>query len=208
MFDWLLFKRKKEEIAEREEIQNAFPIWTGTCFGKEAPIESVKDVLRSLPIEIRDDLLGAYHEEGQSSLAERYFCEMAKQGANIAEQLQSLYFQAINMKSHILMWNDILCLCQTPLRFLGPMGPILAIAATRNNYLDLQELGVRCFEMWEDKEACRFLEGHEFSEEWLQEYADEVIEYVRKVGGTSGLFEENISWEMAERKDYINSDPL
>ena len=84
-----------------------------------------------------------------------------------------------------------------PFSTLDSWASSLAVAATRSSYIDVQELGIRCFENWENRNACEFLYKCSFSEKWLQEYANEVCRYILGEDAEGVLFEENFTWQMA-----------
>lgn len=152
--------------------------------------------LLELPFEIRMDLESCYFETGKSSLSQQFFLRVAEQ-REIVPFVQRIYFHAVKNNNHKLAWNIMVVLSQIPYAFLGETAAILALSATRNRYTDVVELGVRCYENWEDKNACLFLKQAVFSEEWLQEYADEVYTYVMEEGNSNVLFTKDYSWKMA-----------
>jgi hypothetical protein len=60
-----------------------------------------------------------------------------------------------------------------------PMGISIAIAATRHKNHEVQECGIRAFENWGTPDSLKVLEGLTFSEPWIQEYVDQVVEDLR-----------------------------
>lgn len=58
---------------------------------------------------------------------------------------------------------------------IEPQGPTFALAASRHPDNEVQEYSIRVFEKWGNRESLEILKGVRFQEEWLQEYADEVI---------------------------------
>jgi hypothetical protein len=59
---------------------------------------------------------------------------------------------------------------------VSPQGILIAIAATRHPNHEVQECGVRAFENWGTPDSLKVLEGLTFSEPWIQEYVDQVVE--------------------------------
>lgn len=156
------------------------------------------NVLDHIPENIFESLTTEYYEPGMISLGQEYFEKLLKQGyrEKIRRIITSLYQLAGRKRSHILEINTIMIISQLP--YLGEWEDILAVAATRSPNLDVQEAGIRCFERWENKEACEFLRGRVFSEDWLQEYADEVCAEVLEGCDEVVLPEkDSITWEMA-----------
>lgn len=157
--------------------------------------------LRILPFEIRMDLTSNYYETGRTSLTQEFFSKTAEK-EDIVPLLQKIYYFAVKRDNHMLIWNIMVVLSQIPYTLLGEGAAILALAATRTKYMDVIEMGIRCYENWEDKEACTFLDANSFSEKWLQEYAEEVCAYVREEGVVNVLSEKDYSWKMAVRREY------
>lgn len=60
-----------------------------------------------------------------------------------------------------------------------PLGISIAIAATRLPNHEVQECGIRAFENWGTPDSLEVLEGLTFSEAWLQEYVNQVVEDLR-----------------------------
>jgi hypothetical protein len=58
---------------------------------------------------------------------------------------------------------------------IEPLGPTFALAAARHPDAEVKEYSIRVFEKWANKDSLDILKGVRFQEEWLQEYADEVI---------------------------------
>lgn len=183
--------------------------WKSGKIRKESDISSNSENIRKnpllkIPFEIRMDLEASYFETGKTSLSQRYFTERAEK-SDIMPDIQEMYFYAVRNSNHKLAWNLIVMLSQIQYKLLGNTAAILAMSATRNPYKDVVEMGIRCYENWEDKIACEFLKQSVFEEEWLQEYADEVCSYVMEEGESNVLFEKNHTWEMADNQ-YTTSN--
>lgn len=183
--------------------------WKSGKIRKESDISSNsenihKNSLLKIPFEIRMDLEASYFETGKTSLSQRYFTERAEK-SDIMPDIQEMYFYAVKNNNHKLAWNLIVMLSQIQYKLLGNTAAILAMSATRNPYKDVVEMGIRCYENWEDKIACEFLKQSVFEEEWLQEYANEVCSYVMEEGESNVLFEKNHTWEMADNQ-YTTSN--
>lgn len=191
-------------IESKENRENRF--WnTGFESSQRTETEKpVRNTMDKLTTDVKEELLDHYFETGKSSIAQRYF-EKISASIDIVDLMQSIFFYAKSIKNHLLEWNVMVCLSQIEYRQLNDKAAVLAVAATRSENLDVQEIAIMCFENWEDKQACRFLEGMKFEESWLQEYANEVIEYVKEVGQENVLFEKNYAWKMAFRKRDTNS---
>jgi hypothetical protein len=58
-------------------------------------------------------------------------------------------------------------------------GISIAIAATRHLNHEVQECGIRAFENWGTPDSLKILENLTFSEAWLQEYVNQVVEDLR-----------------------------
>ena len=154
-----------------------------------------------LPSVVRDNIAEEYYEPGYMSLLQSHFLNIIKNNGNgdsLQRIINDIYNYATRIGSHILAHNIILTLSQLPISDLGTWASTLAIAATRSKYVDIQELGVRCFENWEDRSSCEFLKQCRFSERWLQEYAEEVCNDILEEDVSDVLFAQNITREVAE----------
>lgn len=157
-----------------------------------------------LPFDVRENITTEYYETGMSSMAQKYIEEhylVNKNHMALQKVMNDIYYYAVRKDKHILSYNIMIVLSQLPYKYLGSWACLLAVAATRNKYMDVNEIGIRCFENWEDKEACTFLKQCSFSESWLQDYADEVSAYITKDGSdVNVLFEKDFTWQVAGRK--------
>lgn len=180
----------------------------------EPPGLSSVDPLSMLPYRIRESITTEFYEPGMTSPFEQYIeNDLIKQDITIEGLINGIYKFAVKKSSHILAWNTIVVLSELSYDILGDWADMLAITATRSQYLDVVEMGIRCFENWECIDACEFLQGCHFEEKWLQEYVDQVCEYVMKEGWSKDVLStKDYSWEMAERirigtKDIIERYP-
>lgn len=153
------------------------------------------------PFEIRESITNDYYENGMASIAQKYietiFVEQ-KRIRELQDLFNHLYFYSTKNDKRVLSFNTILILSQIDYCYLGDWASILAVSATRNKYLEVIEQGVRCFENWENKDACSFLKECSFKETWLQDYADEVYINVMEADDNHNvLFKENYTWKMA-----------
>ncbi len=162
-----------------------------------------------LPSDIRESVATEFYDTGQYSTLQRFIDENLLEYPGLLQKFfNSLFHYAVRIDSHVITWNTIVVLSQTPYEYLGNWADMIAVTATRSPYMDIQEMGIRCFENWEDIDACTFLENCTFSEKWLQEYADEVCKYIKTEGKkTYVLSQKNYPWEMAEGRGSAGSFP-
>ncbi len=165
--------------------------------------------LLRLPFDIRESITTEFYEPGMVSPMEKYVIENILEDRNYLQQLMNdLFKYSTRKQSHIISYNTIVVLSQLPYKALGSWADALAISATRSQYLDVAEIGIRCFENWEDKSACEYLHGCHFEEPWLQEYANEVCIYIEEaVQRDNVLFAENYTWQVASSGDDSTSNP-
>ncbi len=142
-----------------------------------------------LPIEIEMELWETELEPEIYSKSYVFFNSMPNPKLMI---LQNLYFKAVCLDRRMMMWNVLVVLSQISYKKLGDWACLLVRAATKNKYLDVQELAIRCFENWGSKKACQFLKNSKFEETWLQEYADDVC---RDIDSCVEDDEKSVLWE-------------
>lgn len=161
------------------------------------------------PFEIRENITTVFYQPGFTSLAQQ-FIENTLLSDNDSKRLQelmnSLFHYSVRKGSHILSNNTIVILSQLPYEYLGRWGDMLALSATRSKYLDVVELGIRCFENWGNESSCAFLKECHFEEKWLQEYADEVCTSLEERQVKNVLLEKNIPREMANGEPDSSSN--
>lgn len=176
-----------------------------------SPAYRTDNPLRSLPLEIRESLTFDCYETGFSSPAQDYFEAMLSNpgGSRMLQDIsQRIFFYATQRNRRQVAYNLLVALSQLPYAQLGEWAPLLAVAATRSKHLDVAELGIRCFENWDNREAGEFLNGCRFEESWLQDYATDVFEHISGISeeeeGARVLFEKDFTWQVAWRK--LNSE--
>lgn len=62
-----------------------------------------------------------------------------------------------------------------------PIGQLLAISAITHKNREVAEFGIKCFENWEHPDGIEKLKAVRFSTQWLQDYAEEVINELRGI---------------------------
>lgn len=164
--------------------------------------------IRDITDEIISELLEEELEVGKDSHARRYLLKVIEyRSQKVVDVMQNLLLQALlRNDNHRLAYNVLVLLTQLPYEKMGAPADFMAIAATRSKYLDIQELGIRCFEDWENAEACKSLKNCRFSEEWLQEYADEVCAQIMREENQGVLSEKNRAWQVAQNGSPSSSN--
>lgn len=177
------------------------------CEAKDSwVLRSYENPVKRLPEYVQMDLEVCYFETGRKTVTQDYFENYAS-SINTVVVLSELITYGFQKDDHKLLWNIMVVVSQLEYATLGKHFCMLALGATRSKYLDIQELGIRCFENWENKKACEFLKHAVFEEKWLREYAQEVIEYVMEDGQDCVLPEKDYTWQMAKRDKNFESYP-
>ena len=206
-----IFHNKVTDITDGD---SAITIDLNYTYGDDQSIIGKRDKLvdnplLNLPYEIREDIKKDYYEPCFSSKFETYIQKnyfTKRRNKKLQELFNDLFTYSIMQNNHILEYNIMVVLSQISYKYLGTWADMLAIGAATSTFHDLQEIGIRCFENWENKSAYTFLKKYKFSEKWLQDYADDVCLFIYEEGKDSDvLLEENISWEMAARGNNIES---
>lgn len=155
----------------------------------------------SIPFEIQRGLIEGDLEPGFYGEEYKYFSNCLDDNSYEFQMFfQRAFAGACRRSQKRLLWNLLVILSELSYEKLNPWGQFIALSATRNPNRDIQELGIRCFENWEDVDALELLHSCKFEEHWLQEYANEVYEENINV-----LCKKNQSGEMAGRKDNKSS---
>lgn len=157
-----------------------------------------KKVIDRLPAKVRNEILYDILEPNMQSAAQKYFTELLAVNNSMGQELfQKIILENAYYTGKSVYWNMLVVLSQLEYSLINPWGTFIALSATRHKQLDIQEIGIACFEKWESREAIQFLLQHRFEESWLQEYADMVCSAVMEDETEHVLCTENKSRQMA-----------
>lgn len=167
----------------------------------------------TVPFPIQRGLMENDLEPGYYGEEYKFFSQFLENNSYYLQvYFQSTFANACRHNQKRLLWNLLVLLSQFSYEYLNPWGQYIALSATRNPNRDIQEMGIRCFENWEDADALELLHSCRFEEHWLQEYADEVyeenIDVLRKKnqsGQMAGGEHNQSSWVGRCRGGYIDN---
>lgn len=159
-------------------------------------LSSTYDALHHLPYAISSDLENTQLESGIFSSVLEFFENFVIRNIDYARKIiQDIFYDAIQQNRHRVAYNMMVILSELSYSLLGVWASIMAEAALKTPYDDIAEVGIRCFENWEDKEACKRLKNFNFKHDWLKEYAEEVCLYVENEGTEKTSFV-NYEWQI------------
>ena len=189
MFDYsVIFRQSKSMTNTSRNIMSRLTNYNISVPRSFSCLETASDSVSfagidDLPAYVRADLENNYDEMGFLPPIFSYFEKLSARYNNYFQNImQNIYIDAIRQEKHRIAWNIILLLSEFPYNKLGDWAPVIAEAALKAPYPDIVELGIRCFENWEDKKACERLKNASFKINWLQDYANEVCAYIEENG--------------------------
>ncbi|MGH0593348.1 hypothetical protein ACQVPY_13755 [Bacillus pretiosus] len=115
-----------------------------------------------------------YVEAGYYSSSELYLKSKLQEEPMVVKSLLNTFFYE-NLSSPEMLVKLLHIISDIDYDIMKPEGPIIAMAAATHNSDEVNEYAIRVFEKWANTESLTVLKNMRFHEEWLQEYANEVI---------------------------------
>lgn len=116
-------------------------------------------------------------EVGYSSLTENYIESILEDNPNLTKEvINSIYIE--NFADPAFLHKLIEVVSNLDYEKMYPTNTILALGTLNHKDVRVQEASIASFEKWDDKKNLSVLQNIEFCNEWLKEYAEEVIEYL------------------------------
>lgn len=138
----------------------------------------MQDIILNREIPILSKLLAeTTFEIGFESLAERYFNQLSETYGVIADTvLQNIYLQNIYDNQYLLK-HLLFIVGNLPAERRSNL-EIISLAGISNPDIEIQDLSVKCFEIWEDKRQLRTLKAlrDKTNVAWFKEYISDVID--------------------------------
>lgn len=119
-------------------------------------------------------------EYGFCTPAEEYIrLKLKDNGTFIRERLECIFIRNINNPG--LLCGLLRIISHFSYNEMRPQGMMMATNAIANRDIEVKECGVRCFESWREKEeSVSLLQSMDIEEDWLREYVEKVINYLKK----------------------------
>lgn len=94
------------------------------------------------------------------------------------EWLECLYLE--NFDKTAILVKLLRTIARIDYDTIFPQGQVIATSALNHEDIEVRECGVRAFESWASLDSLNILEHLEVAEEWLQDYINEVVEYLKR----------------------------
>lgn len=168
--------RKKMGIIDYNEqnpssVDSISKVNTGTYNAEEL---SREEYLKVEAEKFLSMLRNDYFEAGYYSSSELYLKSKLEEDPMIAKSWLNRFFYENLANSEILV-KLLHIISDIDYEIMVPEGPIMAMAASNYDNDEVREYSIRVFEKWANPESLKVLKNIRFNEEWLQEYANEVI---------------------------------
>lgn len=136
-----------------------------------------------LPSDIVDSVINDFYEPGMISRLEQYLTETFDENASgiVQHIMWDLYQYSNYENNNNLMVNVLIVLSELPFSIINDALIEIACNALESNDPELEELGIRCFENWDDKSGISYLKKYSYSESWLDDYAQSVCVYLESL---------------------------
>lgn len=92
-------------------------------------------------------------------------------------QLLTIFMDSFKKEddSHLVLLNCLHLVAQFSYRSVYPHGQTMALAGLSYDNVEVNEFAVKCFEDWGDPDGAQKLGAVHFEQEWLEEYARDVV---------------------------------
>lgn len=126
-------------------------------------------------------LAETFFEAGYESEAERYFAHLSSEYGIIADTvLQNIYLE--NMYNNLYLLKHLLFIVENLPEDRRSNLTIIPLAGLANPDLEIQDLSVKCFEAWGEREHIPSLISlrDKTAVEWFRNYIDDVIQELKE----------------------------
>ena len=174
---------KKIPFYEPNNMQGEYLSGTDSREKQEKNEDSLIFIKGTLPKKIWDSVINDFYEPGMISPLEKYLTDSFEDedSGKVQRIMYDLYQYATKENNHKLLVNVLIVLSELPLSIINNETKKIVCKALKNSDPELEELGIRCFENWEDKEGINILKKYSFNESWLDDYAKSVCEYLESL---------------------------
>ena len=141
-----------------------------------------KTVILDLNIEphLINQINSAHFEYGIKNEVDDYLVNSIERYGSLTRQwLEELFIEQFH--SPYILCCILRTIAHFEYRYIKPQGMLIAISATRHVNAEVKECGIRCFENWGEPEALSILTKLDISEDWLHDYLEEVISYLKEI---------------------------
>ena len=128
---------------------------------------------KTLNLLVNEDIIVGY-----SSRCEEYLSDLIsiESPMLVKELISQLYYE--NFENPDRIYKIIEIMSNLDYKTLKPMNTIIALGAVNYDDIKVQEAAVASLEKWEDPDNIKLLMNVKYSTRWIEEYAQEVIEYL------------------------------
>lgn len=115
---------------------------------------------------------------GYTSKTEQILASLLKEEPNFArEVINELYLEMFNEPDHLV--NIIEIMSNLDYKEMQPNNITMAMGTLNHKNIAVQEAAIASFEKWDDPHNLKYLESTEIASDWLREYTDNVIKYLK-----------------------------
>lgn len=114
---------------------------------------------------------------GYTSMTERFLNDLLiEEPLLLKEVLMHVYKEVFTEKE--VLQNFIEVMSNLDYKSLYPTNTIIAVGMINHKDIGVQEAAIASFEKWDDKKNIGMLRNISYTTEWIESYANEVIEYL------------------------------
>lgn len=148
--------------------------------------EKIKEEKDMIVAKISEQILATIQrdvfEDGEISQSEQYMLEKYNDciGIYIKEALMQIYLDYY-ANEHVL--NGVLTMISAKTyEDMEPQGQIIALGLLQHKDVYVRDKAIQVFERWNSKKGIHILENLHCDQQWLQNYVNKVIKYLKRDG--------------------------
>lgn len=183
--------KKDENMSKSEFIFNELPVSIDDYdnLSKRKTLSAIEEVDRNRyaeknKIEINNLKRQVLHmlkneniEVGYTSMTEFFLANLLKQNVYQLKEILSL-LQVENFDKPEIMQKLIEVMSNLDYKLLYPTNTIIALSFINHNDIGVQEAAIASFEKWDDKRNVNLLNNINYTANWIENYAKDVIQYL------------------------------
>lgn len=144
------------------------------------PVKKTIDLTQEEKTRLVSKIRACYFEPGIINDADRYFSSLVKEHNSFDEPLKILSdITNHNIDDDHILEGVLHILSNYEYSEIDPFGISIVLASAVNHSPVIQDLLISCFENWGDRQGIDILEKLDINTEWIKQYRDEVIDFLK-----------------------------
>lgn len=182
-----IFDRQGMVTSNLRNINNENKLESSSIALSDKKQDEVKEekLINRISFEIKTTILNDVFEDGEISNSVRLMNTLCQEYSlsYVKSAIMKLYTDYYGDPDAEQIMTGILAMISSQsYSRMNPEGQIMSLALLQHKSLYIRDKAIQAFETWKSKQGIKILRGLKCDQKWLQEYVDEVIEYLEEVG--------------------------